>query len=223
MLTFGVSHDDFGGVAGEAVGQNRDEGAAFTAGEHCVDDRPAVSAEHAAVVAHGDAGGALHGEVDQLRWIAAQGRVLAVAAHGADHVVTLFRFGNQPRDFFRRVLQVGVEGDHHIAFALFETGHDCCVLAVVTVEDDRHERAVFTGRGFFQKVGGLVTAAVVDEDNFKVVTQHLAGGFSTAQQFRQAVLFVVDRDDDRHTADRIGFHGRLSIRVAMAPTTRSRS
>ena len=63
VFTLGVVHEDFRGVAGKAVGQDRNKGAALTAGKHRIDDGAAVSAQHAAVVGHGHAGGALHGEV----------------------------------------------------------------------------------------------------------------------------------------------------------------
>ena len=65
MLALGMLDQHFGGVPREAVGQNRDEGAAFAARQHGVDDGAAIGAQHAAVVAHGDPGGALHGKVDQ--------------------------------------------------------------------------------------------------------------------------------------------------------------
>ena len=44
VFTLGVGHEDFRGVAGKTVGQDRNEGAAFTAGEHGVDDGASVGA-----------------------------------------------------------------------------------------------------------------------------------------------------------------------------------
>ena len=65
MLALGVLDQHLGGVAGKAVGQDRDKGAALSAGQHGVDDAAAIGTQHAAVVAHGNPGGALHSEVDQ--------------------------------------------------------------------------------------------------------------------------------------------------------------
>ena len=77
--------------------------------EHGVDDMAAVSAQHAAVVAHRFAGGALDQAVDHLRRGFAEDAVLTVLADGAHHVVAFIRLLYQPRDLFRRVLQIGVE------------------------------------------------------------------------------------------------------------------
>ena len=162
----------------------------------------------------------MHGEVDQLRWPAAQRRVLAVVAHRRDDVITQFGLFDQPRNFFGRVLQVGIEGDDDIALALFETGHDRRVLAVVAVKDDGHHRAAFAGRGVFQDLCGVVAAAVVDQYDFVGMVQLLAGCFGATKQLRQAVLFVVDRNDDRHEVDWVRSQRLLSMQFSMAPTTR---
>ncbi len=205
MFALGVMHQNLGGVPGKAVGQNRNKGAALTAGEHGVDDGAAVGAQHAAVVGHCHAGGALHRQVDQARRPATEGRVLAVVTHGRHDVEAQGGLFHQARDLFRRVLQVGVEGDDHLAAALLEAGHDRCMLAVVTVEDHRyHVAAVFSG-GVFKQLGRVVAATVIHQDDFVFVSQLLAGCRRATQQFRQALLFVVDRDNDRHAMNRVGF------------------
>lgn len=101
--------------------------------EHGVDDMAAVSAQHAAVVAHRFAGGALDQAVDHLRRGFTEDAVLTVLADSAHHVVTFISLRHQPRDLLRRVLQVGVEGNNQIAGYMAEAGHDRRVLAVVTV------------------------------------------------------------------------------------------
>ncbi len=216
-----MGHQYFRGVTGEAVGEDRDEGAALTASEHGLDDRATVGPQHAAVVGHRHAGRALHGEVDQFRRPAPQGRVLAVAANRGHDVITELGLGDEARDFLRRVLQVGVEGNDDIALALLETGHDCRVLAVVAVEDHRHHRAALAAGSFLEDLGRLVATAVVDHDDFIVMMQLPARRFGTSEQLRQAVLFVVDRDDNRHASDRVRFHRWASSVCSMALTTRS--
>ncbi|EGH49700.1 hypothetical protein PSYPI_47838, partial [Pseudomonas syringae pv. pisi str. 1704B] len=39
-------------------------------------------------------------------------------------------------------MQVGIEGDDHVALALLESGHDGCVLTVVSIQDHCDEGAV---------------------------------------------------------------------------------
>ena len=88
---------------------------------------------------------------------------------------------------------------------MLEAGHDRGVLAVVAVEDHRHHVAAFEGGGVFQQLRRIVAAAVIHQDDFVFVSQLLAGGHGAAQQLRQAFLFVVDRDNDRHAMNWIGF------------------
>ncbi|EGH28866.1 hypothetical protein PSYJA_07783, partial [Pseudomonas syringae pv. japonica str. M301072] len=48
----------------------------------------------------------------------------------------------QTRDFFRWILQVGIEGDDHVALALLESSHDGGVLTVVSIQDHCDKGAV---------------------------------------------------------------------------------
>ncbi|MNE38169.1 hypothetical protein D3C80_1320550 [compost metagenome] len=210
-------------MAGKAVGQDRYEGTALAAGQHGVDHRAPVRPQHAAVIGHGHACRTFHRQVDQLRRIAAQGRVLTIVAHGGNYVVTQLGLCDQARDFFRRVLQIGIQGNHQVALALLETGHDRGVLPVVAIEDDGHHGAAFASGRFLEQLCRVVAAAVVDHDDFVVVGQLLAGGFGATQQFGQAVLFVVDRDDDRYAVNWIRLQGRGSRMFSIAPMTRSAS
>ena len=114
--------------------------------------------------------------------------------HGADHVVAFVGFGDQTRDLFRRVLQISIQGNHQIARHVAEPGHDCRVLAVVTVEQYGNNVAALRLRGVGQHPRGVVTAAVVHQQNFISLAERLAGGSRAADQFRQALLLVIDRD-----------------------------
>lgn len=210
-------------MPGEAIGQDRDEGTAFAAGQHRFDDAAPVGAQHAAVVVHGDPGGALHRQVHQARRPAPPGRVLALGADAADHVVALRGALHQARDFLRRVLQVGIEGDHQVSTGLFEAGEDRRVLAVVAVEDHRHHGAAVAFGGGLQEFRGAVAAAVVDQHDLEGAAQLQAGGLGAAQQFGQAGFLVVDRDHHRDQVDRIGLHRRFSRMSSMARATRSMS
>ena len=55
---------DFRGAAGKDVSQDRNKGAALLAMQHGIDDVTAISAEHAAIIAHGFTGRALNQMVD---------------------------------------------------------------------------------------------------------------------------------------------------------------
>ncbi len=79
------------------------------------------------------------------------------------------------------------------------------MLAVVTVEDDRHHVAAFFSGCVFQQLGRIVATTVIHQDDFVFVGQLLASCRRATQQFRQALLFVVDRDNDRHAMNRVGF------------------
>ena len=104
-----MHHRDLDRATGEGIRQDRDKGAALVAVEHRVDNMAAVSAQHAAVVAHRFAGGALDQAVDHLRRGFTEDAVLTVLADSAHHVVTFISLRHQPRDLLRRVLQVGVK------------------------------------------------------------------------------------------------------------------
>lgn len=91
---------------------------------------------------------------------------MTVGAHGAHHVIALFRHADQTRDLLRRVLQIGVQRNHQIAGHLVETGHDRRVLAIVAVQQNGDDVAVRLFRRRGQHVRGVVAAAIVDEDDF---------------------------------------------------------
>jgi hypothetical protein len=100
-------------------------------------------------------------------------------------------------DLFRRVLQVGVEGDDDVAAGLFEAGQDRHVLAVVAVEEHHagHVRTLAVLLG--QDRHRVVAAAVVDEDDFVGQAQLVHRGIQAREQVGQAGFLVIDRDDDR--------------------------
>ncbi len=66
------------------------------------------------------------------------------------------------------------------------------MLAVVAIEQHRHDRAVRLAGGLRQEFGAAVATAVVDQDDLHLAIQQAAGGAGAAQEFRQAGFFVVD-------------------------------
>src|SRR5471030_1518863 len=63
-LTFGVGHLNFRGAPGKRICQYRNKSAAFMAMQHSVHHLSTISPQHAAVIAHGFAGGALNHHIN---------------------------------------------------------------------------------------------------------------------------------------------------------------
>ena len=115
-------------------------------------------------------------------------------AHAADVVMTLVDLLEQPADFLRRVLQIGVERHDHGPARLLEAGEDGIVLAEIAGQQN-HAGDIRT----FQILGaeqtrGLVATAVVDEDHFVRTTEPLEHRIQPFDELRQHGLLVVDRD-----------------------------
>ena len=176
--------------------------------EHRVDDMAAIGAQHAAIVAHRFTGGALDQAVDHLRGAFTEEGVLAVLAHGTDHVVALIGLLDQARDLFRRVLQVGIKGNDQVTGNVAEARHNRRVLTIVAVQQDRHHVAAFGLGGFGEHSRRVIAAAVVDQQNFILPSERRAGGVGAADKLRQALLFVIHRNNDRDL-----FHGRIAKHI----------
>ncbi|MNG87424.1 hypothetical protein D3C79_462270 [compost metagenome] len=183
-LAFSVQHVNFSSTTGEGIRQDRDKGAALVAVQHRFDNVAAIGAQHAAIVAHRFTGSALDHHIDDAGGAFTEPGVLTVGAHSADHVVTLFRHPHQPRDLFRRVLQVSIQRDHQIAAHLIETGHDCRVLPIVAVQQYGNDATAGLFGGSGQHIGRIVAAAVIDQDNFIGLGQLFTGGGGTFKQGR---------------------------------------
>ena len=196
-VTFFMSHFDLGRILREGVGQGRNEGTDLTTAIDGVDDRPRVGAQHAALVSHFDPGDTLAQAVHGLRRPAAERRVLAVLTNTADTVITFAHLGDQFADFFRRILQVGIQRHHDLSARVLEAGHDRHVLSGVGCEQDgaSHVGSLFKLRS--QQGSGTVTAAIVDEDHFTARAQRVERRIEPVEERRQAGFFVVDGDDDR--------------------------
>ena len=220
-----VLHPDLRRIAGKTVGQRGNERVDRPAPHDRVDDRPAVRAQHAALVRHLDARGFFPHEIDQPRGILAEKRVLPVEPVSAHVVEARVDFLQQLRNFLGRILQVGVERHDHVAAHAFERRHDRHVLAVVAVEID-HARHVRPRRVLrLQESKRTVRTAVVGENDFVAAPECIEHRIQAREQRRQVQLLVVDRDDDRNGNSRRGAHGvRWGVRIAVSvSTTRSAS
>ena len=122
---------------------------------------------------------------------------MAHLAPSADHVVALVDRGEQARNFFGRILQVGVERHHDLAAALAKAGEYRGVLAEVARQFDHAHRAV-CARGYLaQEVERLVGRAVVDEQHFPRPSAPAHHRLQPRPQRRQIRRLVVHRHHDR--------------------------
>ena len=133
-LPLGVAHGDLRHPVGVKVGQGRDEAGGFVALVDGVYHLPAVGPQHAAVVPQPGPGDPGHDYVHQMGGESAEQRVPAVLPPAAHGVVAFLQLGHQAGNLFRGVLQVRVQGDHHLAPGRLEAGKDGLVLAEVAVK-----------------------------------------------------------------------------------------
>src|SRR3989338_4954666 len=122
--------------------------------------------------------------------------VAALAADRADVVVPFVHLREQQAGILRRVLQVGVQSHYALPAAVLESRQDRHVLAEIAVEQD-HPRHIGTLLELLaQDRGGTVAAAVVDEQNLIRDTELVQRRVQPVEQGLQALLFVIDGDDD---------------------------
>ena len=196
MLALSVQHRDFSRSAGKGIGENRNERTALVAVQHGIDNVATVGAQHAAVITHCFTGRALDKAVNGARRQLAEQAVLAVLANCAYHVIAFIGFRYQARDLFRRVLQVGIQSDNQVARYVAKASHNGGVLTVVTVKQYGYDVASFNLCGVSEHLGRIVAAAIIYQQNFVRLAHSVTGCRGAADQFRQALLLVVNRDND---------------------------
>ena len=78
---------------------------------------------------------------------------------------------------------------------MIETGGESGGLTEVAAQlDDEH--AAVDGGDLFEEPVGAVARAIVDEDQFEGLANLLHDGFETVVERGDALLFVMERDDD---------------------------
>ncbi len=220
-----VMHTHLGRIAGEAVGKRGDEGVDRAAAHDGLDDRPLVRAQHATLVRHADVGRHRAHAVDEFRSVGAEKRVVPLQPESADIVVTGVDALQERRDVLRRVLQIGIERDDHVALHALKRRHDGHVLAVVGVEiDDAGDVGALRVLGA-EQLDGAVVRAVVGEEDFVATPEAVEHRVQAREEGREIQLLVVNRDDDREL-DRTGDVHALPffwITATNASTTRATS
>ncbi len=113
-----------------------------------------------------------------------------------DVVVALIELVDQFADLLRRILQVGIQGDHELAARIGQARHHGRVLAEVGVEH-HHPRLLRAQQELLpQQRDRTILAAVIDEHDFEGDLQRIEGRIQPREQGRQHGLFVVNRNHD---------------------------
>ena len=167
------------------------------AGEHgdATQEFGPAGAQGAAHVRDVVVGEAVADPVGDARGGLAHPGVPPVGAHAADHVVAAVHRRQQARDVRRIVLQVGVEGDHDAAAGEAEAGVEGRRLPRVAPLADHPRGRVLAGQ-LQQDAGAAVRAAVVHVDHLVGAAELAHGAVDLGRQEGEALLLVVDRDDD---------------------------
>src|SRR2546430_9404011 len=118
--------------------------------------------------------------------------------------VPLIELGEQARDVGRVVLQVGIHGHDHPPTRGLEARVGGRRLAGVRLESDESDTSIALAEAT-DDLGAPVLAAVVDEDDLELDAQSFEHRAELGPQWREILLLVVHRGDDRET-DHQGAH-----------------
>jgi hypothetical protein len=167
-----------------------------------LDHAGTIGLEGGAEVVQRDAGQLGHHPVGDARGQAARPVAIdAVGAPAAGDVVALGELGEQLRQIFRRMLQVAVHGDDHLAQGVIEAGGERGRLAVVAGQFDDADGGI-AGAEAAQRQVAAVAAAVIDEDDLVGQADGDQHAREARVQFVERRLFVEDGND----------HGQLKVR-----------
>jgi biopolymer transport protein ExbB len=85
----------------------------------------------AAMIAHFDMGDALAHDIRKFGDRLAVEIILPIAAIAPHHIMALVDFGEELGDFFGRILQIRIHGDHHLTAHCIKPRHDGWMLAKI--------------------------------------------------------------------------------------------
>ena len=93
--------------------------------------------------------------------------ILAVFPPAAHGVVAFFQLGHQPGNLLRRVLQVRVQGDHHLAPGRLKAGENGLVLPEIAVKLESPYMLGILLVEPGQDLPGVIRGAVVHQDDLE--------------------------------------------------------
>jgi hypothetical protein len=191
-----VGDRNLGGPAREALGERRNERRGLVAAVDLLDDVARVRPQHAAEIRQLHPRDHGRDAVDGSRGQAAEQRVLSPLPHAANHVVALGELVQELRDLLGRILQVGVEGDHHVSVHVLEGRQESLVLSEVARELEHADAIRPRARRLLENLERAIPASVVHEDQLVGRSPAVHHGEQAREQLGQAALLVVDGDDD---------------------------
>ena len=84
-------------------------------------------------------------------------------APAADHIIVLHPF-QEKRNVGRVVLQIGIEGNDNFPPGGFESGHECCGLAMVVTELDKPDAWIVFLHGF-DHMSASIDTSIINKNN----------------------------------------------------------
>jgi len=191
-----VADGDFGDAGADGGAQGRDEPVELAVEPDAFEGGGAVELEGASVIMKPDAGDAAdEGVGEPGGYGAGDEAVFAVFAPAAYHVDVFGELGKEGWDVVGVVLEVGVHGDDEGVSGVIDAGGEGGGLAEVALEEDGANAGI-GGGDVEDEAGGVVGAAVVDEDEFVGVAVALAGFGYTLVEGLDAARFIVGGGDD---------------------------
>ena len=128
--------------------------------------------------------------------------IVTLLAPPTDHVVAIVDRRQQPRNFLRRILQVRIERDDHLAARLAKAREDRRMLSEVAREFDHSHPALFVRRYLAQDSQRFVARSVVNENHFPRTVQCAEHGLQARPQVGEVRGFVEHCNHDRDQAGR---------------------
>lgn len=102
--------------------------------------------------------------------------VLTILSPAGDHVIfrMFFHHFDQTGDFFRIILQIGIDGGDELSTGGFKSCFKSGTLTGVSSHSN-HPKPRQTGFGFCQKPGSIIRTPIVHDDHFKRFADLLKG------------------------------------------------
>ena len=102
-------------------------------------------------------------------------------------------------DQFRRVLEIGIEEHDGISGGMLHTSRDRGLVTEVPRELNEHPLEIVANRQGADAAGGVVRAAVVDEDGFKLhIRQAGRDAAQPGPECREVFRFIENGNDERN-------------------------
>src|SRR5258708_26763427 len=115
---------------------------------------------------------------------------LAPSAH---HVVACVDRRDQPGNFLRRILQVGIEGDDNLTARLSEAREDRRVLSEIARQLHDSHAPFFSRRNFAQDTERVVARSVIDKDGLPRTVQAVKNWLEARPERYEVRRFVEHR------------------------------